>query len=191
MIRRIRPLLVACEAGLRARNLVARWQQPGKRSPGDDPASPQPPDSGLAHLPNSRHGPAMFGSRQLGRAIACLVITVLVAASTVLPSVSYAQRYADHLAQYGGFDARAAAISGFAALYVDPRAAMLPVVLEANDDGDITACLPTPCSVEKVVLSAKSVGLAADLPWRSLYSFETYPVGLDPSALRGPPRSLA
>lgn len=191
MIRAVMPFLETCFGHPKPRNLVARRQQLAKRSPWSDPASPFVPGLGLVHLFESRHGPAMFGSRPLARSIACLVMTVLVAASTVLPSVSYAQRYADHLAQYGGFDARAAAINGFAALYLNPQAAMLPVVLSSTDASYGTACLPTPCSVEKVVLTAKQAPVTSDLPFLSVVSLGTYPVGLDPSALRGPPKCLA
>jgi hypothetical protein len=68
------------------------------------------------------------------------------------PSLSYAQKYADHLSQYGGYDARVAAITRFCLALCDPEAPMLPVVLSMPSDVDIAAVLPSSCAMDKTVL---------------------------------------
>ncbi len=143
---------------------------------------------GIATAPKSGHGHAMFDIGQKSRVIAMVVMTLLVAASTIVPSVSYAQKYGEHLSQYGGYDARAAAISGFAALYLSPDAPMLPVVLSANSDVEFDAVIPTSCSMDKTVLPT---GIHHSAPCEAAIAFlagDDHPVGLDQPATRGPPR---
>lgn len=147
--------------------------------------------TGLASTPKSRHGPAMIGIERPMRAVALLVMCVLVSASTIVPSLSYAQKYADHLSQYGGHNARIAAFGGFASLYLDPAAPMLPVVLSVPGDADLAVVLPSSCSMDKTVLPR-----AADHSFPSSWmigceTLEIVPAGLSPPALRGPPRFAA
>lgn len=130
----------------------------------------------------------MIDIRHTSRVIALAVAAVLLAASTVIPTLTYAQKYADHLAQYGGYDARAAAFGGLAALYIDPHAPMLPVVLSTSHDSDTLAVLPTPCSMDKTVLTRLTSTCMPEQPLVSMSGSETYPTGLDPAILRGPPR---
>lgn len=131
----------------------------------------------------------MIGIRSTYRVIALTVAAVLFAASTVIPTLSYAQKYADHLSQYGGYDARAAAFGGLASLYLDPDAPMLPVVLSASHQGDALAVLPTSCSMDKTVLTKQTSTCMPEQPPVSVSGSETYPNGLDPAILRGPPKA--
>ncbi|MFK7791992.1 MAG: hypothetical protein AB8B88_04895 [Devosiaceae bacterium] len=133
----------------------------------------------------------MISLRHMTSATALLVMTMLVAASTVIPSLSYAQRYADHLSQYGGYDARMAALSGFASLYKSPEAPMLPVVLSVPSDIEMAAVLPTPCAVDKTVLTRVAHHCAPSSIVIGYFQSETSPAGLHPLALRGPPRQNA
>lgn len=130
----------------------------------------------------------MIDIRQTSRVIALAVAAFLVAASTVIPTLNYAQKYADHLAQYGGYDARAAAFDGLASLYVNPQAPMLPVVLSTNHDSNTLTVLPTSCSMDKTVLTRLAATCMPEQPLVSVSGSEIYPTGLDPATLRGPPR---
>lgn len=170
-------------------NFVALAQQCRKEWPEGADHPPLAPPKGIAMPPKSRHGPAMIDVRHMTRAVALVMVTMLVAASTVIPSLSYAQKYADHLAQYGGYDARVAAISGFASLYVSPEAPMLPIVLSVPSDVEKAAVLPSSCAVDKTVLPRVDVHTP---PCGHVIGFllsQTSPVGLDQPALRGPPRA--
>lgn len=144
--------------------------------------------SGLVRSNETRHGSDMIEIRHMSRVIALAVATILVAASTVIPTLAYAQKYADHLSQYGGYDARAATISGLASLYVNPHAPMLPLVLSTSHDSDTLAVLPTSCSMDKTVLTQLTSTCMPEQPLVSMSGSETYPTGLDPAILRGPPR---
>ena len=152
---------------------------------------------GLANPVKSRHGSAMFDARAIlvartwAHRIALTMVTMLVAASTLVPSLSYAHKYADHLSLYGGADAKIATLTGFAKLYVSPRAPMLPVTLTAPSDADMATLLPSPCSIDKTVLPRVAHHSLPSNAGVNSYVQETYPVGLDPSALRGPPRQNA
>lgn len=175
----------------RSENFVALAQQCHKEWLQGADHPPLAPPRGMAMPPKSRHGPAMIDIRYMTRAVALVMITMLVAASTVIPSLSYAQKYADHLAQYGGYDARVAAISGFASLYVSPEAPMLPVVLAVPSDVETTAVLPSSCAMDKTVLPSVASNTP---PCGQVIGFllsQTSPVGLDQPALRGPPRAIA
>lgn len=175
----------------RAHRLVAPAQQCSKECSPTDPARGWKLARGLAITGISSHGLAMICIRQSNRALALMVITLLVAASTVVPSLTHAQKYADHLGQYGGYDARVAAISGIASLYLSPEAPMLPVVLSVPSDADMATLLPSSCSMDKTVLPSVA---SHSVPQEQVIGFvvpETYPVSLDPTALRGPPRQNA
>lgn len=172
-----------------AQKFVALAQHYRKEWPEGADHPPLAPPRGIAMSPKSRHGPAMIDVRHMTRAVALVMVTMLVAASTVIPSLSYAQKYADHLAQYGGYDARVAAISGFASLYVSPEAPMLPVVLSVPNDVEKAAVLPSSCAMDKTVLPSVDVHTP---PCGHVIGFllsQTSPVGLDQTALRGPPRA--
>ncbi len=173
-----------------ASDFVAPKQQCVKECPKGTDEVRFAPQRGLAMPPKSRHGPAMIDLRLIARCVALVMMTVLVAASTVIPSLSYAQKYADHLAQYGGYDARVAAISGFASLYVTPEAPMLPVVLSIPGDIEVAAVLPSSCSMDKTVLPT---AMQQETPCGQVVGFflsQTSPIGVDQPALRGPPRHL-
>ncbi|MBO6675287.1 MAG: hypothetical protein JJ908_09455 [Rhizobiales bacterium] len=173
-----------------ASDFVARKQQCAKECPKGTDEVRFAPQWGLAMPPKSRHGPAMIGLRLIARCVALVMMTVLVAASTVIPSLSYAQKYADHLSQYGGYDARIAAITGFASLYVTPEAPMLPVVLSIPGDVEIAAVLPSSCAMDKTVLPT---AMQQATPCGQVVGFflsQTSPIGIDQPALRGPPRLL-
>lgn len=167
---------------------VASAQQWGKECPIGDPNHRAAHPAGLARRPKSRHGSAMLRISPFVRAISFAVMALLVSASTVLPSASYAQKYADHLSQYGGIDARTAAITGFAALYVNPEAARLPVVLVSVLTDAEQPCLPTSCSVEKSVLTKAAATLTPQTVGPDRDSAATYPQGVERAALHGPPR---
>ncbi len=146
-------------------------------------------------LPKSSHGYAMNGSNNLFRAparlVALSVVAVLLAASTLVPSLSYAQKYADHLSHYGGYDARVATLSGFTALYVSPKAPRLPVVLAMPSETDMAAVLPTSCAMDKIVIPCVA-GHSAPMAGGFDYELShTSPAGQHPTALRGPPRLAA
>lgn len=128
------------------------------------------------------------GSR-LG-AIAGAVTALLLLSSTLLPTLSYAQKYANHISNYSGADARTTAIRGFARLYVSPQAAMLPVVLFEAADTSFDA-LPSNCLVEKHVPSQGPLAFAPEFAWGGMYGSERHPVGLSPAAMPGPPKSVA
>jgi hypothetical protein len=132
----------------------------------------------------------MIEIRHMSRVIALAVATVLVAASTVIPTLTYAQKYADHLSQYGGYDARTAAISGLASLYVDPDAPMLPVVLSTSHDSNTLAVLPSSCSMDKTVLTQLTATCLPEQPLIGLSGSEIFPTGLDPAIRHGPPRPV-
>jgi hypothetical protein len=169
-------------------DFVAPKQQCSKECPNGTDEARFAPRMGLAIAPKSRHGPAMINLRLIARCVALVMMTVLVAASTVIPSLSYAQKYADHLSQYGGYDARVAAITGFASLYVTPEAPMLPVVLSITGDIEIATVLPSSCSMDKTVLPTT---MQQDMPCGQIVGFfvsQTSPIGIDQPALRGPPR---
>jgi hypothetical protein len=173
-----------------ALDFVAPKQQCTKECPKGTDEARFAPQRGLAMPPKSRHGPAMIDLRFIARCVALVMMTVLVAASTVIPSLSYAQKYADHLSQYGGYDARVAAITGFASLYVTPEAPMLPVVLSIPGDVEIAAVLPTSCAMDKTVLPTT---MQQATPCGQVVGFflsQTSPIGIDQPALRGPPRLL-
>lgn len=170
---------------------VAPEQQCRKECPNGTDDAVFAPLGGLAILPKSRHGPAMIDLRHLSRVVALVMMTVLVAASTIVPSLSYAQKYADHLSQYGGYDARVAAFTGFASLYVSPDAPMLPVVLSVPGNVDLMAVLPSSCSMDKTVLPGVH---RQEAPCGQVAEFvlsQAPPTGVDPPALRGPPRWTA
>jgi hypothetical protein len=173
-----------------ASDFVAPEQQCAKECPRGTDEARFAPQWGLAMSPKSRHGPAMIDVRVIARCVALVMMTVLVAASTVIPSLSYAQKYADHLSQYGGYDARIAAITGFASLYVTPEAPMLPVVLSIPGNVEITAVLPSSCAMDKTVLPT---GMRQVAPCGQVVGFflsQTTPIGIDQPALRGPPRLM-
>jgi hypothetical protein len=172
-------------------NLVAPAQQCRKEWPEGADHPPLVPPKGIATPPKSRHGPAMIDVRHITRAVALVMVTMLVAANTVVPSLSYAQKYADHLAQYGGYDARVAAISGFASLYVSPEAPMLPVVLSVPSDVEKAAVLPSSCAMDKTVLPSVASNTPPCGHVLGYLLSQTSPVGLDQPALRGPPRASA
>lgn len=172
-------------------NFVAPTQQCLKEWRDGEDRAPLPTQKGMANAPKSRHGPAMIDPRSAMRAIALVMVTMLVAASTVIPSLSYAQKYADHLAQYGGYDARVASISGFASLYVSPDAPMLPVVLSVPGDADVLAVLPSSCAMDKTVLPAVATQAPPNGQAIDYLVSQTSPVGLDQPAMRGPPKHLA
>lgn len=146
------------------------------------------PSKGLVQRRETRHGSDMIDIRHSSRVIALTVAAILVAASTVIPTLTYAQKYADHLAQYGGYDARAAAFGSLASLYVDPLAPMLPVVLSAEKGSPALAVLPTSCSMDKTVLTQLASTCVPERPLISMSGSEIYPTGLDPATLRAPPR---
>ena len=133
----------------------------------------------------------MICIRQFSRALALMVVTLLVTASTVVPSLTHAQKYADHLAQYGGYDAGVSAISGIASLYLNPDAPMLPVVLSAPGDADMAAILPSSCAMDKTVLPNVACHSAPQDQMIDFVVLESHPIGLTPVALRGPPRQNA
>lgn len=167
---------------------MAAVQHLGKESHVCDGKHTSCAHSGLVRCNETRHGSDMIEIRYMSRVIALAVATILVAASTVIPTLTYAQKYADHLSQYGGYDARAAAISGLVSLYVDPNAPMLPVVLSTSHDSDTMAVLPTSCAMDKTVLTQLTTTCLPEQPLVSMSGSETYPTGLDPATLRGPPR---
>ena len=125
------------------------------------------------------------------RAVALGIATMLVAVSTIMPTLSHAQKYAAHLANYGGYDARASAISGLVALYVDPAAPMLPVVLSAPGELELATVLPSPCSMDKTVLTRVQDHTPPGVDLVGFWQSAMMPEGLNPMALRGPPRSDA
>ena len=133
----------------------------------------------------------MDGLRTLNhRLTALMVATVLVLSSTLLPTLSFAQKYADHLANYGGQDSRLGALTAFSELYVDPQAALLPVVLSADAPAP-GACLPPSGLVEKLVFTRAPQALAPELGRADLFGSERHPTGLDPATVSGPPRPCA
>ncbi|MBV6656434.1 MAG: hypothetical protein KI785_01580 [Devosiaceae bacterium] len=114
---------------------------------------------------------------------------LLVMTSTLLPTLSYAQRYADHISSYDVSHARSSAIKGFAQLYVSPQAALLPVVLATEGTASID-CLPSSSLFEKHFPSHAPDAPVPDVAFEDLFGSERHPVGLDPSAQLGPPRLL-
>ena len=171
--------------------LVARWQQCATECRIGRVDRALSTGWGLAIAPKSSHGPAMIDVRAMSRAIALVMVTMLVAASTVIPSLAFAHSYSAHLAQYGGYDARVSTVRGFARLYVNPDAPMLPVVLSLPSDVDMAAVLPSPCLMDKTVLPSVA---AAAIPAGQGFGYvmcEPVPSGLDQPALRGPPRGMA
>ncbi|MEM1287279.1 MAG: hypothetical protein AAGH60_02900 [Pseudomonadota bacterium] len=132
----------------------------------------------------------MGNACHIAKTTAATLAALLVLSSTVLPSLSYAQSYADHIANYRGDAARLSAISGFAELYLSPNAAMLPVSLE-NADARAIDCLPTSCLVEKHVFASTIAPAFPGTFEPDLFGTERHPTGLDPAAKPGPPRLLA
>lgn len=124
------------------------------------------------------------------RAVALTMVTLLVMASTVVPSLSYVHKFADHLSQYGGYDARVAALSGFTALYVNPQAPRLPIVLAASNERLMATVLPTPCSMDKTVLPCVAHHSSPQVSLVQFLIVQAAPAGLQPTAARGPPRPL-
>ncbi|MEM6712176.1 MAG: hypothetical protein AAF590_07830 [Pseudomonadota bacterium] len=133
----------------------------------------------------------MISKRLLAEFMVVMVASMLLAASTMVPTMAYAQKYADHLSNYGGVDAEATALSGFGALYLNPDAPMLPVILAGPSQLDMDAVVPSPCSMDKTVLTRTGQNQPLMGSIVVLAHLKSYPTGLDPSALRGPPRQNA